>query len=106
HGDEDTHAATPALALAHAGGHGSDGHSAVDEHDAHAEPTPTHLTQQGDHDDAHDAHGAHGAHGGNPHESPWIMWLPLVILTVPAIAAGFVNAGGGYFGYKLEELLA
>jgi NADH-quinone oxidoreductase subunit L len=38
-------------------------------------------------------HGAHGAaHRGEPHESPWVMALPLLILAVPATLAGFWNA--------------
>src|SRR6185295_9866900 len=36
-------------------------------------------------------HGAHDAHAGAPHESPWVMTLPLLILAVPAMLAGFVN---------------
>jgi len=33
----------------------------------------------------------HDAHAGRPHESPWVMALPLLILAVPATLAGFVN---------------
>ena len=36
-------------------------------------------------------HGAHDAHAGSPHESPAVMVVPLLILAVPAFAAGFVN---------------
>jgi NADH-quinone oxidoreductase subunit L len=36
-------------------------------------------------------HGAHNAHGSEPHESPLVMALPLLILAVPAFAVGFVN---------------
>jgi NAD(P)H-quinone oxidoreductase subunit 5 len=62
--------APAATLVAHNGGHGS--------HDAHA---------------VHAAHGAHGGghgHGGTPHESPFPMALPLVILAALAIVAGFV----------------
>jgi NADH-quinone oxidoreductase subunit L len=40
---------------------------------------------------------AHGeaAHGGEPHESPWVMALPLAVLAVLAIASGFANIDGG-----------
>ncbi|MDR2851707.1 MAG: NADH-quinone oxidoreductase subunit L [Burkholderiaceae bacterium] len=36
----------------------------------------------------HDAHGAH--HGGHsrPHESPWVVWLPLVLLAIPSVIIG------------------
>jgi NADH-quinone oxidoreductase subunit L len=33
---------------------------------------------------------------GRPHESPWVMLLPLLVLTVPAIASGFLNITGWY----------
>ncbi len=43
------------------------------------------------HDDhAHDDHGHHGAH--TPHESPIVMLIPLFVLSLGAIAAGFVFA--------------
>ena len=57
-----------------------------------------------DHDHGHDAHGAqaqaeshsepdHGAHQHLPHESPWTMRLPLILLSIGAIAAGYVFRG-------------
>jgi NADH-quinone oxidoreductase subunit L len=64
---------------------GADAHHADDHgHDAHA----AHAA----HDDhAHDDHG-HG-HDHKPHESPLIMLIPLAVLAVGAIAAGFVFVG-------------
>lgn len=44
-------------------------------------------------------HGA-AAHAGEPHESPWVMALPLAVLAVPAVASGFANVSGG-----IEHLL-
>ncbi len=41
-----------------------------------------------------EGHGAE-AHGGQPHESPWVMALPLAVLAVPAVASGFANISGG-----------
>jgi len=41
------------------------------------------------HDDhAHDDHGHHGPL--KPHESPWVMLIPLLVLSIGAIASGFV----------------
>ncbi len=53
---------------------------------------------------AHAAHGhGHDDHGhhGEPHESPWVVTLPLVLLSIPAIASGWLIGTmlyGGYFG--------
>ena len=51
---------------------------------------------------AHDDHG-HGHHGAHePHESPWVVTVPLVLLAVPSILIGFFTVGpmlfGGWFG--------
>ena len=56
-----------------------------DEH-AHAHGHDDHAHAHDDH--AHDDHGHHGAH--TPHESPLVMTIPLAILAVGAIAAGFL----------------
>jgi NADH-quinone oxidoreductase subunit L len=40
----------------------------------------------------HDAHEEHGAHGDlEPHESPWIMLLPLVVLAALSLFGGALN---------------
>jgi len=39
------------------------------------------------HDDHHDDHGHHG--DGKPHESPWVVTLPLVLLAIPSVLIGF-----------------
>jgi len=55
-------------------------------HDAH-----------GAHDDAHhDAHGHHGVHV--PHESPWVVTVPLVLLAIPSMLIGFFTVGPMLFG--------
>jgi NADH-quinone oxidoreductase subunit L len=45
------------------------------------------------HDDAHDDHG-HGhddhGHGGQPHESPWVVTVPLIMLAIPSVFAGYL----------------
>jgi len=43
-----------------------------------------------DHAHGHDAHGHddHGHHGGKPHESPWVVTLPLVLLAIPSVVIG------------------
>jgi NAD(P)H-quinone oxidoreductase subunit 5 len=37
------------------------------------------------------AHDSHGHHSDSPHESPWTMTLPLVVLVVPSILIGLVG---------------
>jgi len=51
-----------------------------------------HHEHHGDHDDeevAHDHH--HGlAPGQKPHETPWVVWLPLVLLAIPSLLIGYI----------------
>ncbi|MFA5240995.1 MAG: NADH-quinone oxidoreductase subunit L [Sulfuricella sp.] len=47
----------------------------------------------------HDDHGHHGS--AEPHESPWVVTLPLLLLAIPSVAAGWLIGPmlfGGYFG--------
>jgi NADH-quinone oxidoreductase subunit L len=45
-----------------------------------------------EHAHGHDDHaGAHDHGGHDPHESPWTMTLPLIILAVVAVLGGFIN---------------
>ncbi len=39
----------------------------------------------------HDPHHGHDAHHGEPHESPWVVWLPLVLLAIPSVVIGFLT---------------
>ncbi len=59
-----------------------------------------HHEHDGDHDDeeaSHDHH--HGlAPGEKPHETPWVVWVPLVALAIPSVLAGFVGIGPMLFG--------
>ena len=52
------------------------------------------------HDDAHahddHAHAHHGVHV--PHESPWVVTLPLILLAIPSMLIGFFTAGPMLFG--------
>jgi NADH-quinone oxidoreductase subunit L len=55
--------------------------------------------------DAHAAHDDHGHHGPvEPHESPKVVTVPLILLSIPAIAAGWLIGPmlfGGYFGNSI-----
>ncbi len=75
---------------AHADAHPADAHQAG----AHA-PKVGH--EEADHDgDHHDDHGHHGAH--EPHESPWVVTLPLILLAIPSVLIGFFTVGPMLFG--------
>jgi NADH-quinone oxidoreductase subunit L len=49
------------------------------------------------HGDAH-GHDDHGHHGGTPHESPWVVTLPLVLLAIPSIIIGAIAIDPLLFG--------
>ncbi|WP_043358826.1 NADH-quinone oxidoreductase subunit L [Methyloversatilis universalis] len=64
---------------------------AHDDHHAHGDD------HHGDDDDHHDEH--HGlAPGQKPHESPWVVWLPLVLLAVPSMFIGYYTIQPMLFG--------
>ena len=54
------------------------------------------------HHDAGHAHDDHGhddhGHGHEPHESPWVVTLPLVLLAIPSAVIGFLTVGPMLFG--------
>jgi NADH-quinone oxidoreductase subunit L len=73
-----------------------DAHAAHDDH-GHA----THDDGHG-HDAGHKDHGdAHG-HGVEPHESPAVVWVPLVLLAIPSLVIGGLTIApmlaGDFFG--------
>ena len=58
--------------------HDDHAHAHADHHDAHAH----------DDDHGHDEH--HGlAPGQKPHESPWVVTLPLILLAIPSVVIGY-----------------
>jgi NADH-quinone oxidoreductase subunit L len=77
--------------------------------------TPKWATADGHDDHAHDDH-AHGTHGADahadddhahhgplvPHESPWVMLVPLIVLAAGALFAGFLFKGV-FFGEAAEH---
>ncbi|MGB8857272.1 MAG: NADH-quinone oxidoreductase subunit L [Burkholderiales bacterium] len=58
--------------------------------------------------DAHDehAHDDHGHHGGVPHESPWVVWLPLVLLAIPSVFIGWLTIEPMLFGGFFNNVIA
>jgi len=50
-------------------------------------------------------HEGHHAHGGTPHESPWVVTLPLILLAIPTISVGWAIGSvlfGNYFGEAIH----
>jgi NADH-quinone oxidoreductase subunit L len=78
--------------------HGRPRWGGPDDHgrDAHASAAHDAAHEAGDEPDAH------GHHGGPPRESPWVVTVPLVLLAIPSVLAGWMFVEpmlvGGYFG--------
>jgi NADH-quinone oxidoreductase subunit L len=57
------------------------------------------------HDDHHGHDDEHGHHGPvEPHETPKVVTVPLILLAIPAVAAGWLIGPilyGGYFGHSI-----
>ncbi|ODS60254.1 MAG: NADH-quinone oxidoreductase subunit L [Acidovorax sp. SCN 68-22] len=58
------------------------------------------------HHDAHHGHDDHG-HGGahTPHESPWVVTVPLVLLAIPSVVIGFLTIGPMLFGDFFKDAI-
>jgi NADH-quinone oxidoreductase subunit L len=62
-------------------------------HGAHASAHDTHAPAHAAAHDTHDAHGGHDDHGAShgPHESPWLITMPLFVLGFLSIVAGWLQ---------------
>jgi NADH-quinone oxidoreductase subunit L len=69
----------------------------------HGEERFRHKPFPAEDDHHHDDHG-HG-HAHQPHESPWVVTLPLVLLAIPSVVIGFMTIGpmlhGDFFGSSI-----
>jgi NADH-quinone oxidoreductase subunit L len=56
--------------------------------------------------DAHHGHD-HGHHGHDdkPHESPWVVTVPLVLLAIPSVLIGFLTIGPMLFGDFFKDAI-
>ncbi|MFZ2301867.1 MAG: NADH-quinone oxidoreductase subunit L [Gallionella sp.] len=77
--------------------HGNERYDEAPHDDHHAD-----AHAHDDHAAASDAHDDHGHHGGKPHETPWVVTLPLILLAIPSIGIGYITfepmLHRGYFG--------
>ena len=89
-----------ALHDAHGHGHDAHGHDAHGHHPDEAHGNPAQAEDSGDHPSEHGPtqHDLPAGTGGyHPHESPLPMLVPLILLSIGAVAAGFV-----FHGYFIE----
>ena len=56
----------------------------------------------GHHDDDHDDHG-HDNHG--PHESPWVVTVPLILLAIPSVVIGYMTIDPMLFGEFFKDAI-
>ncbi len=54
-------------------------------------------------DHAHDGHGDH--HDATPHESPWVVTAPLVLLAIPSVLIGFMAIQPMLFGEFFKDAI-
>ena len=60
----------------------------------------------GHHDDAHhDKHAGHHEEAHKPHESPWVVTVPLVLLAIPSVVIGFLTIEPMLFGDFFKDAI-
>ncbi len=75
----------------HAKQHDDNAHAAHGDDDHHAT-------------DVHEEH--HGlAPGQKPHETPWVVWLPLVLLAIPSVVIGYITIEPMLFGGFFKDAI-
>ncbi|MDP2262600.1 MAG: NADH-quinone oxidoreductase subunit L, partial [Hydrogenophaga sp.] len=58
------------------------------------------------HDDHHAAHDdGHGHHDTKPHETPWVVTVPLILLAIPSVVIGFLTIQPMLFGDFLQDAI-
>jgi NADH-quinone oxidoreductase subunit L len=72
----------------------------------HGKENFRHKPFPGEHDHHDDEHG-HGEHGHHephvPHESPWVVTAPLLLLAIPSVVIGFMTIQGMLYGGFFED---
>ena len=63
-----------------------------------------HKPFPGEHDH-HDDHGGDHAHDHTPHESPWVVTVPLLLLAIPSVVIGFLAIDAMLFGDFLKSAI-
>lgn len=69
-------------------------------------PDAHHGDDHGHGHDDHDAHGhGHGHDAHKPHESPLVVWLPLVLLAIPSVIIGFITIDPMLYGEFFKDAI-
>ncbi|MDP2027139.1 NADH-quinone oxidoreductase subunit L [Sulfuriferula sp.] len=69
-------------------------------HDSHAHADHAHEDLGSD-NASHDDHG----HGGKPHESPWVVTVPLILLAIPSLVIGYFTIQPMLFGDYFKDAI-
>lgn len=88
--------------------HAHDAHDdhAHDKHAAPAHDSDAHHEEES-HGDSDDDHGHHGlAPGEKPHESPFVVWFPLVMLAIPSVLIGYFTIAPMLHGDFFKGVIA
>ncbi|MFZ6687091.1 NADH-quinone oxidoreductase subunit L [Undibacterium sp. SXout11W] len=84
--------------------HGKENFGHAHGHDHHAHDHKAHDSHAHDDHADHDEH--HGlAPGQKPHESPFVVWFPLVMLAIPSVIIGFIAIEPMLFGAFFEKVI-
>lgn len=75
-------------------------------HAAAAHPVAAHGVHEEDEHAEHDEHEHHGlAPGQKPHESPFVVWFPLVLLAIPSLIIGYLTISPILFGDFFKDVI-
>jgi NADH-quinone oxidoreductase subunit L len=69
----------------------------------HGEERFHHKPFSADEAHAHDNHGDH--HDTTPHESPWVVTAPLILLAIPSVVIGFLTIGPMLYGEFFKDAI-
>jgi NADH-quinone oxidoreductase subunit L len=69
----------------------------------HGEERFRHKPFPGEHDHEEDGHGHHDVH--EPHESPWVVTIPLIALAIPSVIIGYFTIGSLVYGDFFKDAI-
>jgi NADH-quinone oxidoreductase subunit L len=67
----------------------------------HGEERFRHKTAHGEEEDPH--HHSHGDEHEDPHETPWVVTAPLILLAIPSVVIGFMTIGPMLYGEFFKD---